>query len=180
MAVREGLLALLSEQPKHGYQLKTEFEARTGQTWPLNVGQVYGTLARLASRGLVAPDAGEDGEDERRRRWELTGEGRRALDRWFLAPPPPEGPAREDLVLKVLLAVDVPGVDPVAVVRTQRTALVERLQPLRRRQREARTDGPAAAIVADALAIRLESEIRWLDRCEDHLAGAPAEGGRTS
>ena len=170
MAVREGLLALLSEQPKHGYQLKTEFEARTGRTWDLNVGQVYGTLARLASRGLVAPD--EDGaDDERRRRYELTQAGRAALERWFAAPPPAEGPARDDLVLKVLLAIDVPGVDALAVVRRQRTALVERLQPLRKRQRTARADGLAATIVADALTTRLESEIRWLDRCEDHLGG---------
>ena len=53
MAVREGLLALLNEGPRHGYQLKTEFEAATGGVWPLNVGQVYTTLDRLERDGLV-------------------------------------------------------------------------------------------------------------------------------
>ena len=53
MAVREGLLALLHEGPRYGYQLKTEFEAATGGVWPLNVGQVYTTLDRLERDGLV-------------------------------------------------------------------------------------------------------------------------------
>ena len=47
MAVREGLLALLANGPRHGYQLKTGFESATGGMWPLNVGQVYTTLERL-------------------------------------------------------------------------------------------------------------------------------------
>ena len=48
MSVRHALLALLSEGPKYGLQLREEFEARTGEVWPLNVGQVYQTLQRLA------------------------------------------------------------------------------------------------------------------------------------
>jgi DNA-binding PadR family transcriptional regulator len=53
MAVREGLLALLSEGPSHGYQLKTAFEAATGGAWTLNVGQVYPTLDGLPREGFV-------------------------------------------------------------------------------------------------------------------------------
>ena len=47
MSVKHGLLALLVEGPRYGYELKSGFEGRTGDTWPLNVGQVYTTLARL-------------------------------------------------------------------------------------------------------------------------------------
>ena len=54
MSVRHALLALLSEGPKYGLQLREEFEANTGQVWPLNVGQVYTTLQRLERDGLVA------------------------------------------------------------------------------------------------------------------------------
>jgi DNA-binding PadR family transcriptional regulator len=43
MSVPHALLALLSEGPKFGLQLREEFEARTGEVWPLNVGQVYAT-----------------------------------------------------------------------------------------------------------------------------------------
>ena len=53
MSVRSGLMALLAEGEKYGAQLRSEFEARTGGTWPLNVGQVYTTLDRLVRDGLV-------------------------------------------------------------------------------------------------------------------------------
>jgi len=56
MSVRHALLALLSEGPKYGLQLRHEFEERTGEVWPLNVGQVYTTLQRLERDGLVESD----------------------------------------------------------------------------------------------------------------------------
>ncbi len=56
MSVRHALLALLSEGPKYGLQLREEFEMRTGEVWPLNVGQVYTTLQRLERDGLVESD----------------------------------------------------------------------------------------------------------------------------
>src|SRR6478736_8623879 len=88
MSVRMGLLALLAEQPSHGYQLKAAFEARTGGVWSLNVGQVYTTLDRLRADGLVEPldveSAEGDGRD--RRPWRITREGKEALDAWFGEP----------------------------------------------------------------------------------------------
>ena len=57
MSVPHALLALLSEGPKYGLQLREEFEARTGEVWPLNVGQVYKTLGQPVAfepaQGLV-------------------------------------------------------------------------------------------------------------------------------
>ena len=62
MSVRHALLALLSEGPKYGLQLRQEFEARTGDVWPLNVGQVYTTLQRLERDGLIeSDDSAEEG-----------------------------------------------------------------------------------------------------------------------
>ena len=65
MSVRHALLALLSEGPKYGLRLRQEFEARTGEMWPLNVGQVYTTLQRLERDGLVESDGAEP-RDRRR------------------------------------------------------------------------------------------------------------------
>ena len=56
MSVPQVLLALLAEGPKYGLQLREEFEAGTGEVWPLNVGQVYRTLARLERDGLAESD----------------------------------------------------------------------------------------------------------------------------
>ncbi len=65
MSVRHALLALLSGGPKYGLQLRQEFESRTGDVWPLNVGQVYTTLQRLERDGLVeSDDEAEDGPAE--------------------------------------------------------------------------------------------------------------------
>ena len=76
MAVREGLLVLLAERPRHGYELKTELERRTGSLWSLNTGQVYTTLDRLQRDGLVEPaDDVEVGNDARRRAYRLTTQG---------------------------------------------------------------------------------------------------------
>ena len=61
MSVRHALLALLSEGPKYGLQLRQEFETTTGEIWPLNVGQVYTTLQRLERDGLVESD--DDAEE---------------------------------------------------------------------------------------------------------------------
>ena len=79
MSVRHALLALLSEGPKYGLQLRQEFEARTGEVWPLNVGQVYTTLQRLERDGLVESDDGERGR-ARRRRFRITDDGRERAD----------------------------------------------------------------------------------------------------
>ena len=92
MSVKQGLLALLATEPMYGARLRTEFEARTGGTWPLNVGQVYTTLARLERDGLVEA-VGED--DEGRITYRLTRAGRAEVARWWLSPVEPrDHPAR--------------------------------------------------------------------------------------
>ena len=77
MSVRHALLALLSEGPKYGLQLREEFEARTGEVWPLNVGQVYTTLQRLERDGLVESDG--DGQDGPQKGFRITAAGAQEL-----------------------------------------------------------------------------------------------------
>ena len=74
MVIRHALLALLSEGPKHGFQLAQEFEARTGEVWPLNTGQVYTTLQRLERDELVESD--DTVENGAQNRYRLTEAGR--------------------------------------------------------------------------------------------------------
>lgn len=165
MAVREGLLALLGDGPRHGYQLKTEFEAVTGGAWPLNVGQVYTTLERLARDGLVLIDEG-DGQKS----YELTAAGREELGAWWQAIPSDDPPPRDELMLKVLMAIEAGhGLD---VITRQRTALFQLLQQ-RRRERPAAS--LADQLVTDALIVRAEADLRWLDICERKLLAADPE-----
>src|SRR5205823_12261726 len=85
VSVRHALLALLSEGPKYGLQLRQEFEARTGEVWPLNIGQVYTTLQRLERDGVVESDDTE--MDGPRKGFRITSAGRAELDEWPRTPP---------------------------------------------------------------------------------------------
>jgi DNA-binding PadR family transcriptional regulator len=172
MAVREGLLSLLSTGPRYGYQLKTEFEHVTGGVWKLNVGQVYTTLDRLERDGLVDVDtSGEDGQKQ----YALTASGRDELGSWWAAIPAEEPPPRDELMLKVLMAIDQGRDHALAVITRQRSALFVLLQR-HRRDPGAVVDQPdelAARLVVDALIVRAEADLRWLDLCESRLLSEP-------
>src|SRR5581483_11438066 len=126
MSVRHALLALLAEGPKYGLQLRQEFEQRTGEVWPLNVGQVYTTLQRLERDGLVESD--EADVDGPQKRFRITGSGRHELDEWLRTPPDLSSPPRDELVIKVLIALRVPGVDVHEVIQAHRRYLIQLMQ----------------------------------------------------
>jgi len=176
MSVKLGLLALLAEEPMYGARLRAEFEARTGGTWPLNVGQVYTTLARLERDGLVEA-VGEDAEG--RIAYRLTSSGRTEVSQWWLSPVDRDSTPRDELVIKLALAVTVEGVDVPRVVQSQRTATLRHLQDLTRLKQRA-TAGDADTdlawlLVLENLIYGAEAEVRWLDHVEARLA---REAGR--
>ena len=171
MSIKHGLLALLEREPMYGYQLKHEFEASTGSTWPLNIGQVYTTLSRLERDGLVEP-AGEPDEDGRVI-YRLTSAGHAELTGWFASPVAATGRPRDELAIKVSLALTTPGVDVHQVVQTQRTANLRHLQELTRIKADADEQNDTAwLLVLDAMIFRAEAEVRWLDHSETRLARA--------
>ena len=172
MAVREGLLSLLQPGPRYGYQLKTEFEAVTGGVWRLNVGQVYTTLERLERDGLV----GVQVSDDEQKSYTLTAAGREELGAWWNVTPAAEAPPRDELMLKVLMAVETSPEHALAVITRQRTALFGLLQRHRRNPTETVNDDDslAARLVIDALVVRAEADLRWLDLCESRVLARPA------
>ncbi|HET7355892.1 MAG TPA: PadR family transcriptional regulator [Nocardioidaceae bacterium] len=173
MSIRHGLLALLEREPMHGYHLRAEFESTTGSTWPLNVGQVYTTLSRLERDGLVE-SCGEDPEDDTagRVRYAITAAGRAELRQWFTSPVTSRDRPRDELAIKLALAVTVPGVDVAAVIQRQRTATVASLQDLTRLKRDGGEDDLSWSLVLEAMRFQAEAEVRWLDHCEGALARA--------
>ncbi|GLZ31620.1 transcriptional regulator [Lentzea sp. NBRC 105346] len=149
----------------YGYQLRAAFEASTGGTWPLNIGQVYTTLSRLERDDLVRP---LPENDTGQRPYEITEQGHAELAKWFSSPVSRADRPRDELAIKLALAMTTPGVDVRAVVQTQRTAAVRTLQEYTRLKTKA--DDLPWLLVLDNMIFQAEAEVRWLDHCEASLA----------
>ena len=174
MSVRHALLALLSEGPKYGLQLGQEFEVRTGDVWPLNMGQVYTTLQRLERDGLVeSDDAAEDGPQKGFR---ITAAGADELQAWLRTPPDTSAPPRDELVIKVLIAIRLPGVDVLDMLQVHRRHLVETMHHYTRLKEDAGDHDIGLLLVADAEIFRLDAVIRWLDAAEARIKRLPEAG----
>ncbi len=166
MGVREGLLTLLAERPRHGYDLRAEFERRTAGLWGLNSGQVYTTLDRLTRDGLVSGEDDPDDTSGRRRLYALTDAGSGALDSWRAGLAAHTDAPREDLVMEILLAADGPTHTVLPVIDHARHRILQHLQELRRAQRDDPDGTLAAQLVTEVLLARREADLRWLDRTE--------------
>ena len=174
MSVRHALLALLAEGPKYGLQLREEFEARTGEVWPLNVGQVYTTLQRLERDGLVESDDAEpdDQQKTQQKTFRITADGAAELAGWLRTPPDMASPPRDELVMKVLVAMRVPGTNVHDVIQVHRRYLVELMQQWTRiKEAEAESD-LSLALIVDAELFRLDAVIRWLDAADGRIKRA--------
>ena len=169
MSFPHALLALLSEGPKYGLRLQNEFESRTGEVWPLNVGQVYTTLQRLERDGLVEADV--DGERSQKR-YRITTSGTEELAGWLRTPPELVPPPRDELVIKLLVALQIPGIDIHEILQAHRRHAIEVMQRYTRIKAEAAQDVPLA-LVADAELFRLEAIVRWLDAADVRLKQLP-------
>lgn len=174
MSVRQSLLAILDQGPCYGYQLRTEFDRRTGSTWPLNVGQIYNTLDRLERDGLVSKgEVDEQGHVF----WEITDAGSAAVREWLTSPVERAAGTRDELAIKLAVASTLPGVDVATIIHTQRRASLSQLQELNRaKYAGADPDGPeelAWSLVVDSMIFAAEAEVRWLDHTEQRLAMHP-------
>ncbi len=174
MSVRQSLLAILDQGPCYGYQLRAEFDRRTGSTWPLNVGQIYNTLDRLERDGLVTKgDVDEHGHVY----WEITDAGSVAVRSWLSSPVERGQGTRDELAIKLAVAATLPGVDVSDSIRTQRRASLAQLQELNRAKYAGdRPDGPeelARSLVVDSMIFAAEAQVRWLDHVEQRLARHP-------
>jgi DNA-binding PadR family transcriptional regulator len=174
MSVRQSLLAILDQGPCYGYQLRHEFDRRTGALWPLNVGQIYNTLERLERDGMVRRgEADAHGHIY----WEITSAGSTEVARWLSSPVLRASAARDEVTVKLAVAATLPGVDVDAALRAQRAATRARRQELEVRSNAAldpmTPEDLATSLVLDSMIFAAEAEERWLDHVEARLAEHP-------
>lgn len=172
MTIRHALLALLAEGPKHGFQLANDFEAGTGEMWPLNTGQVYTTLQRLERDGLVESD--DELAEGAQNVFRLTDSGRAELSSWLRTPPDLTIPPRDELVIKLLVALRIPEVDVVELSQIHRRHLIEAMRQYTRLKEDADEHDIGLLLVADAEIFRLEAMVRWLDAADARIKRLPA------
>jgi DNA-binding PadR family transcriptional regulator len=173
VSVRQSLLAILEQGPCYGYQLRSEFDRRTGSTWPLNVGQIYNTLDRLERDGLVAKGATDA---QGHVYYRITDAGSSAVAAWLGSPLERGTGTRDELAIKLSVAATLPGVDVEQVLEAQRRASEDRRAALDRSAGALEIDGPeglAQSMVVDSLLAHAEAEVRWLDRARQRLARHP-------
>jgi DNA-binding PadR family transcriptional regulator len=164
MSVRHAMLALLSEGPNFGLKLQQDFEVTTGEVWPLNVGQVYATLQRLERDGLIELKSTDAAG--RQSIFQITQAGEAELKAWLRTPSDMEPPPRDELIIKVLVALRVPELDVHDVIQAHRRVLIEAMQRYTRIKAGALDDEIEISLVVDAQIFRLESVVRWLDAAD--------------
>jgi len=181
MSVRQSLLAILDQGPCYGYQLRAEFDRRTGSTWPLNVGQIYNTLDRLERDGLVEKgDVDEQGHVY----WQITDAGAAEVHSWLESPVERGQGTRDELAIKLAVAATLPGVEVADIIQSQRRSSIAHLQELNRAKYAGDDAGGAAgtaggaeelawSLVVDSMIFAAEAEVRWLDHSEQRLAMHP-------
>jgi DNA-binding PadR family transcriptional regulator len=162
VSLKFGVMGLLSREPLHGYEVKNRFEEMLGGTWEVNIGQIYTTLQRLERDGLVRP-VGSRG-DRGKLLYELSPEGRKALDGWLAEPDSGPQHLHEDIYVKLLLANRIANGDLPHLLGRQKRAYLQRLRDLNRLEERARRDGrmDLARLVRGAL-LHAEADLKWMD-----------------
>ena len=171
MSVRNAILGLLAQRPRHGYDLRAAFEALIGgeQNWEVKPAQVYTTLSRLEESGLVEQTAVEQNGGPEKRIYDITLAGRRELDSWFNGPVSGE-PQRDEFYLKLMLSLNDEDADPYRVIQVQRSRLYQDLHNITaQRQALNPKDSLAQILLLDKAVMHLEADLRWLDMVESRL-----------
>ncbi len=171
MSVRNAILGLLEQHPRHGYELHAAFEAVVGgkENWDVKPAQIYTTLSRLEDSGLVAQESVEQEGGPEKRIYAITEAGREELVNWFSTPVETQH-QRDAFFLKLMLSLATEIVEPRKVIYTQRASLYRELHALTAQRSGADPQCELAHILLmDQAIMHLEADLRWLDMVEARL-----------
>jgi DNA-binding PadR family transcriptional regulator len=159
MSIGHTLLGLLERGPRHGYDLKREYDEHFGHDRPLHYGQVYATLSRLLKNGLISETGVEHGGGPDRKRYAVTAEGVTDVVKWLGTPEKPELYLQNTLYTKVVIAL-MSERDAEDVLDSQRHAHLRAMRELTARK----ADGDLAdQLICDHALFHLEADLRWLE-----------------
>lgn len=167
MSIGHVLLGLLIERPKHGYELKREYDDRLPGVKPIAYGQVYATLQRLERDGKVAVNGVMQEGGPERVVYEITSDGTDEVRRWLAEIEPPAPYVSSALFTRVVLALIAEGTADGYLLR-QRAAHLDRMRELTARKNTAGIS--AGELLATDYALHhLDADLRWLETARQRI-----------
>lgn len=165
MSVPYALLGLLEQSPRHGYELKHEYDVLFAPARPLPFGQVYSTLARLKKGGLIEVVSEEPGRGPDRRLYAITESGVSDLREWARQPEPAEPYVHNILFTKVVLSL-LSGLPVKRFLNSQRSIHQEKMRELTVLKEQGDL---VTTLLADYALFHLEADLKWIDIAEARL-----------
>lgn len=165
MSFPQTLLGLLEPAPRHGYDLKREYDARFGAQRPVKPAQVYSTLSRLLRDGAVEVVGVERVDGPDRTTYALTAEGVTNFERWLAEPEDATPFLQSAVYVKVVLAL-LSGRSAEEILDAQRTAHLAVMRALTARKRGADL---STTLACDFSLFHLEADLRWLEHTAARL-----------
>jgi DNA-binding PadR family transcriptional regulator len=180
MSIKFAILGILAERDLHGYELKASFDAKVGEFWSLNFGQIYSTLDRLEKDGLVGHDRQTQDKRPDRKIFSITAQGRIELTQWLSAPIAKVRALRDEFFIKlVFLDKDNPTAI-LALIEKQKMLYLRHMNRLTGRKVALKNatdnrDTLTTELLLDAGLFHAEADIRWLTLCEMKIKAGSAD-----
>jgi DNA-binding PadR family transcriptional regulator len=171
LSLKYAILGLLSEGPRHGYELKAMYDEALVPSAKLNFGQVYPTLDRLRRDGCVEQDVVSQDDRPDRKVYSLTERGRKELRDWLDTPAPLNLDVRNETFVKLMLARRMSDGKPLDILKAERRSCLSRLHEVTQARAQAQENGEPmqTVLMLDLAVVRLEAFLKWLDGCEETL-----------
>jgi DNA-binding PadR family transcriptional regulator len=193
LSVKYALLGILSEESRHGYEIKRAFDEKMGEFWNLNVGQIYSTLEKLEGEGLIEHSEIAQQDKPDKKVYRITDSGLEDFNDWRTRPIKAEPRTlRDELFVKILFMDPHDPQSVLSLIKNHQSVylaymmrLTERKyqqeQQVRKGLTNAKTeqereklerDRLLNAVLIDAALFHAEADIRWLRHCEARLKEA--------
>lgn len=153
------LLALLEQEPAHGYTLKHQYDERFARTRPLAFGQVYAALARFERKGWAQVADVEVVDGPERKRYRITPDGVETVTTWVMTPQLPAEFAMSNLFTRVSVAL-TSGRPAAEVLDRQRAQHLARMRELTAARKQA---SPREQLAITYELTHLDADLRWIE-----------------
>ena len=169
------ILGMVHLGRRTGYEIKALVDVSTRFFWAASYGQIYPELARLEELGLVKGE--EDRTNGRRRKaYDLTAAGERALHEWLTSEEPLHIELRHEGALKFFFSDALAADEQLAQLRHIRHTHEQIAAQLRAIEPADSEGKPPAPLLTLEFGIAYQEFLAdWCERAERRLAGKPAK-----